>query len=141
MNTAHRSVSPRHRGRAKALRREMTKAEHRLWAMLRGHRLANLSFRRQSPMGPFIVDFVCHRYRLIIELDGGQHAIDTAKDINRDNWLRSKDYRVLRFWNSGIFENRDSVLQTILDSIAASSPPSLTLPLKGGGKEQSGGSE
>ncbi|HXY90798.1 MAG TPA: DUF559 domain-containing protein [Xanthobacteraceae bacterium] len=89
---------------------------------------------------PPLVDFVCHRHRLVIELDGGQHAIDAGKDAKRDDWLRSKGYRVLRFWNSDVFENRDSVLQTILDSVAVPLPPSLTLPLKGGGKEN-GGSE
>jgi very-short-patch-repair endonuclease len=141
MNTAHRPVSRPHRGRAKALRREMTEAERRLWAMLRGHRLAKLPFHRQSPLGPYIVDFVCHELRLVIEIDGGQHAIEAAKDLKRDDWLRSKEYRVLRFWNPDIFENRDSVLQVILDAIPGSPPPSLTLPLKGGGKEQDGGGE
>jgi very-short-patch-repair endonuclease len=132
MSTAHRPVTGLQRGRAKSLKREMTDAERRLWMALRGHRFQRLSFRRQAPIGPFIVDFVCHRRRLTIEIDGGQHATKPAHDIQRDAWLASKGYRILRFWNSDVLRNREGVLETIVNAIRGV-PPSLTLPLKGGG--------
>jgi very-short-patch-repair endonuclease len=113
----------------------MTKAERFLWFMLRGHRFARLSFRRQVPIGPFIVDFVCQQYRLIVEIDGGQHAAEPRRDQQRDEWLRSKGYRVLRFWNTEVLRNRPGVLQTILDVVDSKLPPSLSLPLKGGGDQ------
>jgi very-short-patch-repair endonuclease len=134
-DTAHRPVSKIHRERAKALRTEMTNAERFLWFMLRGHRFAGLSFRRQVPIGPFIVDFVCQRHRLIVEIDGGQHAADPKRDQRREEWLRSKGYRVLRFWNTEVLRNRPGVLQTIIDAVDSKLPPSLSLPLKGGGDQ------
>ncbi len=127
-DTAHRPVSKLHRGRAKALRRDMTNAERCLWFMLRGHRLGRLSFRRQVPIGPFIVDFVCQQRRLIVEIDGGQHAADPTHDRQRDEWLRSKGYRILRFWNTEVLRNRPGVLQTIIDVVDSKVPPSLSLP-------------
>jgi very-short-patch-repair endonuclease len=134
-DTAHRPVSKLHRRRAKALRIDMTNAERCLWFMLRGHRLMGLGFRRQVPIGPFIVDFVSQQNRLIIEIDGGQHAADPRRDQQRDEWLRSKGYRVLRFWNTDVLRNRPGVLQAIVDAVAANLPPSLSLPLKGGGDQ------
>jgi very-short-patch-repair endonuclease len=110
-----------HRGRAKALRHQMTDAETRLWAALRAHRLEGLSFRRQTPIGRFIVEFVCHDRWLIVEIDGGQHA-DSKKDLERDRWLVSKGYRVLRFWNSDVLKNRTGVLETILHAVREDTP-------------------
>ena len=130
---AHRAVSALHRGRAKSLRRNMTDAERCLWRILRGHRLAEFGFRPQVPMGPFTGDFVCHRHCLIVELDGGQHAVNVQGDLERDRWLRSKGYRVIRFWNVDVLRNLDGVLTVIRDSLSAEIPPSPTLPLKGGG--------
>ncbi|MEW6766662.1 MAG: DUF559 domain-containing protein [Pseudomonadota bacterium] len=118
--------------RAKTLRGDMTNAEHRLWSSLRANRLEGLSFRRQSPIGSFVVDFVCHERRLVIEVDGGQHA-DSRQDVARDRWLQSKGYRVVRFWNSDVMKNRDSVLQSILS--AAQIP--LPNPPPQGGRERS----
>src|SRR5581483_1340075 len=141
---AHRPVARINRFRAKSMRSEMTDAEHVLWAQLRAHRLNGLSFRRQAPIGSFIVDFVCHEYRLIIELDGGQHADDrqARHDLKRQEWLKSKGYRVLRFWNSDVVRFRESVLETIVETIARI-PPSRSakptdLPLKGGGDASRG---
>jgi very-short-patch-repair endonuclease len=134
-DAAHRPVSKLHRGRAKALRREMTNAERCLWFMLRGHRFKGLSFRRQAPIGPFIIDFVCQQHRLIVEIDGGQHAAERIRDQQRDEWLSSKGYLVLRFWNTEVLRNRPGVLQTIVDAVASQLPPSLSLPLKGGGDQ------
>ena len=125
---AHREVAPRHRGRAKSLRRNMTEAEYRMWRVVRGHRFSGFSFRRQVPIGPYIVDFVCHERRLIIELDGGQHAVSEVADAKRDRWLEEHGYRVLRFWNTDVFGNRDGVLLTILEALSGTAPPSPPSP-------------
>jgi len=139
----HRSMPDIRRARAKALRRDMTEAEKRLWYWLRAHRFQGVAFRRQTPIGPFIVDFVSHECRLVIELDGGQHS-GSKQDVRRDRWLRSKGYRVLRFWNSDLLKNRDGVLHAIFEAVAAKGPPSRRsraapaiddLPLKGGGEQ------
>ena len=98
---------------AKALRSNQTKAEERLWYHLRAHRFLGLKFRRQKPMGRYIVDFVCLEQRLIIELDGGQHAEQVHYDQDRDAWLRSQGYTVLRFWNNDVMQQLESVLEQI----------------------------
>jgi very-short-patch-repair endonuclease len=105
--------------KAKLLRRDLTDAERKLWSALRGSQLCGAKFRRQQPIGPFIADFVCQDHRLIIEADGGQHA-DNMADERRTAFLRSKGYRVLRFWNNEILTNLDAVSQTI--AIALSPP-------------------
>jgi very-short-patch-repair endonuclease len=109
----------------------MTDAERRLWSALRAHRLHGLSFRRQTPVGRFILDFVCHEKRLVIEVDGGQH-VDSPRDIDRDRWLASKGYRVLRFWNSDVLRNRTGVLEAI--SNAGRAPTPLPYPPPQGGR-------
>jgi very-short-patch-repair endonuclease len=76
----------------------MTDAERRLWYRSRAHRFLDLKFKRQAPIGPYIVDFICFEHKLIIEVDGGQHA-ESEADRRRDEWLRSEGYLVLRFWN------------------------------------------
>src|ERR1700721_450988 len=92
------------RVRARALRRSMTDAERIIWYAVRAHRLNGASFRRQTPIGPFIVDFVCHEARLTIEVDGGQHfeSENEKRDARRDRFLASKGYRVLRFSNHDV---------------------------------------
>ncbi|HEV2626342.1 MAG TPA: endonuclease domain-containing protein [Xanthobacteraceae bacterium] len=107
--------------RAKSLRHNMMESERRLWYWLRAHRFNSIAFRRQTPIGPYIVDFVSHELRLVIEIDGGQHD-GRASDARRDEWLKSKSYRVLRFWNSEVLKNRDGVLARIADAISASPP-------------------
>jgi very-short-patch-repair endonuclease len=89
--------------RARRLRREMTDAERRLWAMLRGSQLEGAKFRRQVPIGRYIADFACFKSKLIVELDGSQHA-DSAYDAERDAWLEAQGFRVLRFWNAAMEE-------------------------------------
>jgi len=138
---AHRSITGINRFRAKSLRSEMTDAERILWTSLRAHRLNRLGFRRQVPIGPFIVDFVGHEHRLLIELDGGQHGNDqeTRYDIRRQQWLNSKGYRLLRSWNSDVLLHCESVLERIAVTVAQSVPPSRSakptdLPLMGGGE-------
>lgn len=87
---------------AKKLRQQMTAAERRLWYRLRARRFGK-KVKRQVPIGPYIVDFACLRHKLIIELDGGQHA-DNAQDVERDAWLEQCGYRVLRFWNHDVLK-------------------------------------
>ena len=110
----------------------MTEAEKRIWFRLRAHRLNGASFRRQMPIGTYIVDFVCFDARLIVEIDGGQHA-DSQRDQARDAWLASQNFTVLRFWNNDVLTNTDGAIEQILEALRVSSPPSLTLPRKGGG--------
>jgi very-short-patch-repair endonuclease len=125
-------VSTKQRTRARRLRRDLTDAERIIWNAIRAHRLHGMSFRRQTPIGPFIVDFVCHTAWLIIEIDDGQHyeAENTKRDAQRDAFLGSKGYRILRFNNHEVMTNRHGVLQTIATAIVhAPSPP---LPRKRG---------
>src|ERR1700681_2117721 len=99
--------------RARQLRRDATDAERRLWSALRDRRLSDYRFRRQYPIGRFIVDFACTGHRLIVEADGGQHA-DNEADRRRTAWLENEGWRVLRFWNNDILANAEGVVQTIL---------------------------
>jgi len=98
--------------KAKRLRTHMTDAELRLWYYLRGHRLLGLKFKRQKPIGPYIVDFVCMQCLLVIEVDGSQHQ-DSAADRCRDQYLQQRGYRVLRFWNHDVLTQTASVLEAI----------------------------
>src|SRR5689334_16798375 len=95
------------------LRRQPTDAETRLWFVLRDRRLGGFKFVRQEAIGAYVVDFVCRERKLIIEVDGGQHA-DNANDRVRDGVLAAAGYGVLRFWNSDVLSNMDGVLSTIL---------------------------
>ena len=123
---------------SRALRKRGTDAENRLWFHLKGKQLEGLKFRRQEPIGNFIVDFVAYEKRLVIELDGGQHAEenDQGKDSQRDEWLNSQGFRVLRFWNNEILQNLEGVLETIRANCL--NHPPLTPPIKGGKKTETG---
>ena len=94
-------------------RRAPTEAELRLWRLLRDRRLSGLKFRRQVPIGPYIVDFLCVSARLIVEADGSQHG-ESIRDERRDAYLARQGWVVLRFWNHDIVRNRESVIDTIL---------------------------
>ncbi len=98
--------------RARNLRHDQTDAEAKLWARLRGGQLEGLKFRRQFPLGQFIADFCCPQRRLIIELDGGQHAEQRSADEWRSRILSERGYRVLRFWNDEVLTNMDGVFGT-----------------------------
>ncbi len=98
---------------AKDLRKDMTDAELCLWYQLRAHRFMGLKFKRQKPLGSYIVDFVCMEFRLIIELDGGQHATQADYDRRRDRWLEGQGFTVLRFWNHEVLQQTDAVLERI----------------------------
>jgi very-short-patch-repair endonuclease len=95
------------------LRKRQTDVENLIWRHLRRKQLEGLKFRRQHPIGKYIVDFVCLERQLILEVDGGQHAIEQEKDNKRDDWLRAEGYQILRFWNNEVLENLPSVLETI----------------------------
>ena len=112
------------------LRQNATDAERRLWSHLRNRQLDGHKFRRQVPLGPYIADFACLSERLIVEVDGGQHAWQATTDAARTPWLEAEGYRVLRFWNSEVLGNLEGVLQTIRHTL----PPTPTLPRKGGGR-------
>jgi len=123
------------RARARALRQDLTKAERIVWYGLRAHRLGGAGFRRQTPIGPYIVDFVSHTAKLVIEIDGGQHFEDAheARDRRRDAFLAAKGFRVLRFSNLDVLTNREAVLSTIASTVNEARAPSLPSPASGGG--------
>jgi very-short-patch-repair endonuclease len=101
------------RENAKALRTHMTDAEARLWYHLRAHRFMGLKFKRQKPIGRYIVDFVCLEQMLVIELDGGQHLEQADRDRERDEYLAERGYRVLRFWNHQVLGELEAILERI----------------------------
>jgi very-short-patch-repair endonuclease len=111
---------------AKTLRSNQTEAEQQLWNHLRAHRFLDLKFKRQKPIGRYIVDFVCVERRLIIEIDGGQHAEQVEYDQHRDAWLRGQGYTVLRFWNNEVIQQMEAVLEKIIVTLTLSPSPSPT---------------
>ena len=119
-----RTVVPVNRVRAREMRADPTKAERRLWWHLR-HRLAvpGMHFRRQARLGRYIVDFVSHDARLIIEVGGGQHDAQSPRDVERTRFLQAEGYRVLRFWNNEVLGNIDGVLQLIQGEITTTPTP------------------
>ena len=98
---------------AKSLRRNATQAERTLWRHLRAKQMEGIKFRRQQPIDNYIVDFVSFEKRLIIELDGGQHAIHRKKDIRRDQHLVENGFKILRLWNNDVLGNINGVLEAI----------------------------
>jgi very-short-patch-repair endonuclease len=113
MPSFHRSIPSLAKARARAMRHESTDAETALWRLLRDRRLASLKWRRQVPLGDFIVDFVCLEHRVIVECDGSQHA-ENQYDDGRDAWLRSQGFAIVRFWNHEVLRERANVIDTIL---------------------------
>jgi very-short-patch-repair endonuclease len=97
------------RTRARELRNNSTDAERVLWSQFRLWRLDGYKFRRQQPLGRYIVDFVCLEKRVVVEVDGGQHAEQATLDAERDRWLRREGFVVLRFWNTEVLKNMDAV--------------------------------
>jgi very-short-patch-repair endonuclease len=98
---------------ARRLRRDRTEAESRLWHHLRNRQLEGAKFRFQSPVGPYVADFLCEDAKLIIELDGGQHGIEIERDAARTKMLEAAGYRVMRFWNNDVLANTEGVLAEI----------------------------
>ena len=122
------------RDRARKLRQNMTDAERFAWQRLRYRQIGGHKFRRQAPIGPFIADFVCLECRLIVELDGGQHAEQVESDGNRSKWLRDQGFRVLRFWNHDVLQDWDAVEQVIWENVQSLTPHPHPPPQ--GGREQ-----
>jgi very-short-patch-repair endonuclease len=115
---------------AKSMRQRQTDAEALLWMRLRAGRLLGFKFKRQQPIGEFIVDFVCFERQLIVEADGGQHADDSnvAADAGRTRWLESQGFRVLRFWNDEVLTRSNDVLESILAALRAAPLSPTPLP-------------
>jgi len=108
--------------RARSLRRSSTDAEYRLWNRIRSRAINGHKFLRQEPIGRYFVDFVCRERRLVIEVDGGQHATNDHDEV-RHRWLIDHGYRVLRFWNNDVMSNVDGVLQVIAEALDVDGPP------------------
>jgi very-short-patch-repair endonuclease len=141
----HSDVSERQRNRAKQLRQTMTRAETLLWRHIKAIRMDGIGFRRQTPIGNYIVDFVCFAAKLVIELDGESHDFEERQqaDRRRDAFLAAEGFRVLRFTNEQVMSNLEGVVAAIREATSAGacgSPPSLTLPHKGGGNGEDGAS-
>src|SRR5690242_12343052 len=117
-----RSADTIRTGLARRLRRDSTSAETRLWHRLRARGIDGQKFVRQQPLGRYVVDFICRERRLVVEVDGGQHA-DNPRDVTRDRWLREHNYRILRFWNNDVMGNMDGVLETIAEALRTETPP------------------
>jgi very-short-patch-repair endonuclease len=101
------------RQRARTLRTRMTDSERKLWFALRDRRFSGFKFRRQVPIDRFIADFICFEARLVVEVDGGQHA-DSVRDQQRDRWFAANGFRVVRFWNNEVLSNLEGVLTVLL---------------------------
>jgi very-short-patch-repair endonuclease len=95
----------------------MTVAEVRLWRRLSRDQIDGHRFRRQVPIGPYILDFLCVKSRLVIEVDGGQHSVAVEKDDERTAWLKARGFRVLRFWNNQVLEETDGVVERIREAL------------------------
>jgi len=107
---------------ARKLRRDMTLAEKKLWSALRDRRFAAYKFRRQVPVGSYVADFICFEARLIVEVDGSQHA-ESPKDVARDAWLASQGFLIKRFWNGEVLNNPEGVLDTIAAAVTTRAQP------------------
>jgi very-short-patch-repair endonuclease len=114
---------------AKILRKNFTDSERLLWKYLRAKQMDGYKFRRQEPIGGYIVDFVCQDKLIIVEVDGSQHTVEHKKDYERDKWLKGLGYEILRFWNNEVLTNTEGVLEIIRNTL---NHPPLTPPLKGG---------
>jgi very-short-patch-repair endonuclease len=111
-------------GVARKLRKYSTGTEGYLWRYLRDRRIEGFKFRRQQPLGSYVVDFVNLERRVVIELDGGQHALNPGDRI-RDEWLRAEGFKVLRFWDNQVFSNLEGVLDTIREALLTPHPAPL----------------
>ena len=127
------------RDRARHLRTNMTDTERFVWQRIRYRQIGGFKFRRQHPLGSFIVDFVCLERKLVLELDGGQHAARAEEDARRTAWLQERGYRVFRVWNVEALQDWEVAEQKIWELLQEPTPhpeqrSCSDLPLKGGGK-------
>jgi very-short-patch-repair endonuclease len=124
---------------ARELRSRMTNAERKLWFAFKDRRFAAFKFRRQVPVGRYIADFLCFESRLVVEVDGGQHA-ESARDVERDDWFAQNGFRVVRFWNNDVLQNLEGVLTSLATELNTTPHPSSRLrstppsPARGEGK-------
>ena len=118
---------------AQNLRKRTTDTEVLLWRHLKAKHFEGLKFRRQQPIGPYIVDFVCFEKKIIVELDGGQHALpeEMGNDKKRDQWFETQGYKVLRFWDNEVLTNTQGVLEVIWRQ-CLNHPPLNPLPSREG---------
>lgn len=129
-------IKPQTKKASRRLRSEMTDAERRLWQCLRLRQVEGHKFRRQHPLGRYILDFVCLERRLVVEVDGGQHSEQQDYDETRTEWLRWRGFRVVRFWNNEIMNNIDGVMEAIRQALLEDiEPPSQPSPCDGEGAE------
>ena len=117
-----KAYSARGLGLARQLRKSWTDAELRLWYLLRNRGLGKNKFRRQHPVGPYVVDFVCLEKKLVIEVDGSQHIDRFEQDKRRTAYLEARGFRVMRFWDNDVLKQTDGVMQVIFDSLTGPSP-------------------
>jgi very-short-patch-repair endonuclease len=126
---------------ARQLRSRLTDAERKLWFALKDRRFAAFKFRRQVPVGPYIADFLCFESRLVVEVDGGQHA-ESVRDLERDDWFTRNEFRVVRFWNNDVLQNLEGVLTSLAAELNTTPHPSSRLrstppsPARGEGKKE-----
>jgi very-short-patch-repair endonuclease len=124
------------KAKARELRKNMTDAERVLWKHIRLKQLGGYKFRRQQPLGQYVVDFMCFEKRLIVEVDGGQHSEQISYDSKRSQWLKNQGYRLLRFWDNEVLKNTEAVVEVIMKTLEGEgNPPTSILPHKGGGVE------
>lgn len=102
---------------AKSLRRRMTDAERKLWSTPRNRQFHDYKFRRQVPIGTYVVDSVCFEEMLVIEVDGGQHTENLEQDSIRTEWLEQEGYREMRFWNNDVLGNTDGAIRAIEEAL------------------------
>ena len=98
---------------AKTLRKNTTRSERLLWKNLRAKQMQGIKFRRQEPIGHYVVDFVCFEKQVMVEVDGSQHMAEAARDKERERWLEEQGFRILRFWNNEVLRNLQGVLEII----------------------------
>ena len=100
-------------GLAKSFRKKPTETEYKLWGYLRANQLGGFKFRRQAPIGNYIVDFVCFSKKVVVELDGESHSLKQDDDKKRERWLENQGFTILRFWNMDVMNDIDGVLNLI----------------------------
>ena len=117
--------------KARELRKNPTEAERRLWQHLRLRQFDGYKFRRQQPLGPYIVDFICLEKKIVIEVDGGQHSTQVQYDNERTAWLAAHGFRVLRFWNNEVLSEIEKVKEVIWEALMKSHPHLNPPPSRG----------
>jgi very-short-patch-repair endonuclease len=122
--------------RVRNLRRNQTHAERKLWSKLRARQLCGVKFRRQHPIGPYIVDFCSPERAMVIEVDGGQHSENVETDRKRSDYLTSHGYCVLRFWNHEVMENIEAVLKKIKIALNGEADDSIKFLSPSGGEDK-----